>query len=482
MSQEHGVPQVWFNVTLSRNWERTAVGIVRTEVELARGLAEAFGAAFRTCERSGNDFQEVDREEYFRRVATLETVGGASDPASGNLSTTTESWLPNPLDKKSAIKAVGFGIWSLLPVYLRRFSFLGGSLFIRLVRNLLAKLDHPSQRLRSIVSRRKIRAASRASGNATHNLRLFGEGDVFVSVGNDWDRDFDEAIFFARKTQGIRVVRMVYDMVPYLFPHWAVPSVPKRFVSHIINLSYAADLVLCISKNTEKDFLYALQMFGTPAPRTAVVKLGDNLPIEKVREKARFGTLTGPTFIPSPFILYVSTIERRKNHEVLYRAYRRILSAKAGDKPPHLVLVGAEGWRVADFLCDLELDPLTRDFITWLPGVSDAVLHGLFESALFCVYPSLYEGWGLPISEALSHGKAIISSDAGALPEVGGDLVDYVDPWDTKGWGEAILKMANHPSALKRKERKIQASYVPNTWKGTARSVVSEIRTLLSSA
>ena len=95
-----------------------------------------------------------------------------------------------------------------------------------------------------------------------------------------------------------------------------------------------------------------------------------------------------------PFILFVSTIERRKNHEVLYRAYHLLARQGTIESLPKLVFVGMPGWGVGDLLKEIELDPLTRGMIIQLHHVSDGELSYLYKKALFCVFPSLYEGVG----------------------------------------------------------------------------------------
>lgn len=101
-----------------------------------------------------------------------------------------------------------------------------------------------------------------------------------------------------------------------------------------------------------------------------------------------------------------------------------------------MVFVGMEGWGVGELLKDIELDPLTRGLIVRLNRVSDAELRVLYEAARFCVFPSMYEGWGLPVGEALSMGKVVICSNRGSLPEVG-EVVRYVDPRNPQAWADA---------------------------------------------
>ena len=203
--------------------------------------------------------------------------------------------------------------------------------------------------------------------------------------------------------------------------------------------------------------------------------LGDTLQSCKVDVSKEIVALKGQRFL-----LFVSTIERRKNHEVLYRAYHILCEKGHKESLPKLVFVGMPGWGVGDLLKDIELDPLTQGLIVQLNHVSDDDLNWLYKHAFFCVYPSLYEGWGLPVAEALVHGKAVVSSDKGSLPEVGGNLVKYLSPWDAYAWADVILEMCEHPERVAAMESKVKQGYKKRTWKQTAEVVSAFVESVVA--
>ena len=180
-----------------------------------------------------------------------------------------------------------------------------------------------------------------------------------------------------------------------------------------------------------------------------------------------------------PFLLFVSTIERRKNHETLYRAYIELINQGYVDLP-QLVFVGKIGWGVADLLKDLALDPRIQPYIRILNHVTDAELALLYERTLFTLYPSLYEGWGLPVAESLAHGKFCLVSNNSSLPEVGGEYVEYLDAWDVPSWAKKIYWYCKNPKALHEKERHILESFHAHSWQDSSKSILNSAALLAS--
>jgi glycosyltransferase involved in cell wall biosynthesis len=98
---------------------------------------------------------------------------------------------------------------------------------------------------------------------------------------------------------------------------------------------------------------------------------------------------------------------------------------------------------------------------------------------MFTVYPSLYEGWGLPVAESLTLGQFCIASSTSSLPEVGGDLIEYIDPWDVYKWAERIHWYATHPDELHQKKEAIRANYQPYQWQETGKIITDKALALL---
>ncbi len=139
-----------------------------------------------------------------------------------------------------------------------------------------------------------------------------------------------------------------------------------------------------------------------------------------------------------PYLLYVGTLEPRKNLVGLIKAYQRLLLE--GECPCDLVLAGGRGWK-AEPIIDAIKQPENQGRLHWLGYVPGEDLAPLYQAAHAAVYPSLYEGFGLPILEAMSCGAPVLTSPLTSLPEVGGDAVLYADPYDEQDLAQAMKRI-----------------------------------------
>lgn len=322
--------------------------------------------------------------------------------------------------------------------------------------------------------RRQVKVAaatlSRSSGRA--GFADARPGDVLLLAGENWSRyDFVE-LARLRRERGLRVAAVLQDMIPAVHPQFfeAGPFL-DRFRAYVDFLATDADLVLAISDCTRVDFLAA-------APRTdpsRVVRIELGAEIGRTVEPQRPAALT---LAPErPFVLAVSTIQVRKNFDLLYRLWQRLaLDRVAG--APHLVIVGREGFGGADLLHQMRSDPWIRDTVTILHGASDRELAWLYGNCAFTLYPSWYEGWGLPLSESLAYGKTFVASDRSSLPEAGQGLGIHVDPYDLPAWQREVLRLAGDAGLRAAMEKRIVLERRQASWADCARSVAEALQPL----
>ena len=177
-------------------------------------------------------------------------------------------------------------------------------------------------------------------------------------------------------------------------------------------------MILCNSKTTERDLLQFIDDSGSPLPKHQVVHFGNQIQDQTNDALSEFIR----ALIDTHFILYVSTIEVRKNHEVLCLAYLELLR-QGYTNLPRLVFVGSWGWGVEGLRENIELHPQLSQWVVVLEGLGDAEVSALYQACLFTVFPSFYEGWGLPVAESLAFGKWCLASFAPSLKEIGGELL-----------------------------------------------------------
>jgi glycosyltransferase involved in cell wall biosynthesis len=215
----------------------------------------------------------------------------------------------------------------------------------------------------------------------------------------------------------IPAVPIVYDLAafaPSMRPNLRSTVIERATLGIAVRRSAA---LLAISKATAE---HLSQRFGAARGKTVVAPLGVAASLDDGLTEAE------ATLLPSPgFVLAVGTLEPRKNLPRLVAAYSTLDDAMQAQH--RLVVVGANGWQTSETLSALGS---LGERCQMLGYVSDAALAELYRRcAVFC-YPSLGEGFGLPVLEAMAAGVAVVTSRLSSLPEVGGDAVEYVDPYD----------------------------------------------------
>jgi glycosyltransferase involved in cell wall biosynthesis len=181
------------------------------------------------------------------------------------------------------------------------------------------------------------------------------------------------------------------------------------------------------------------------------------------------------TSFPARYVLFVSTIEIRKNHRLLVRVWQRLLERHGADLVPTLIFTGQIGWLVDGLLADLKASEYLNGKIILMRDLSDAELQRAYRSCLFTVFPSLCEGWGLPIAESLAHGKFCVASNRTSIPEVGGDLIDYFDPSNEDDALAKIERPLIDPGYLAAREAQLRAEYRPRTWADCAHALIGTL-------
>lgn len=462
---------IWLDVTTIIGWHRPAVGVVRTEAECASHALElaAQGKSVKFCVFDFIDgYREVRGEEVQSALDRVFGARGVSSPVSPSVSPPPTVVVKQPLEnrlKGYLLKAshkvpVRFRAHIFQFLQRRKSSFFDAIAGARLLRAAFKAFVNPE------LSRQMFNVAPLHAGVSVKKNPPFNRGDTYISLGLDWDKKDLSYLFSIKRESGFKVVLFCYDVIPVKLPHLCVGDVASKFANYFTNASWCADKIICISECSKRDLAALLFELGAPMPNMEVVKLGCH--VDQTSEAIISAEVA--SIASKPFILFVSTIERRKNHETLYRAYTKLIDKGVKDLPL-LVFVGMPGWGVSDFMLDLKLDPRTQKSIVLLNNVTDAELVTLYGGCWISAFPSLYEGWGLPVAESLAFGKYCIASDAASIPEVGGELLNYIDPWNVSAWADEIEFLLENPEVLRAKEKNIRDHYKAVSWKDTAAAV-----------
>ena len=284
-------------------------------------------------------------------------------------------------------------------------------------------------------------------------------GDIIVTLGASWGiPDYMRRIAEAKRRHRLRFAILIHDLIPIEYESFVEERHAAQFRGWLEQAIDVADMVLTVSKHSRNTLTKIASLSGWSLPPVEVVEPGFGL---NQRLTARAATST--TF-PERYVLFVSTIEIRKNHRLLVRVWRKLMQRHGADAVPTLIFVGQIGWLVDDLLKELEASNYLDGKIVLMPRLDDAELHQAYRSCLFAVFPSLCEGWGLPVAESLEQGKFCVASNRTSIPEVGGDLVDYFDPSDDDDALAKIERLLLDPGYLQAREARVRAEYRPRSW------------------
>ncbi len=299
---------------------------------------------------------------------------------------------------------------------------------------------------------------------------LVRRGDMIVSLGAGWGvPHYMKHIIAAKRRYGIKFAFLIHDLIPIENESFVEDRHVIQFRKWLQEAVPAADVVLTTSSHTRDALLKLAKNARWPLPHVEVVPLGSGLSDRPMAGEQRMISL------PERYVLFVSTIEIRKNHQLLVRVWRRLLERHGADAVPNLIFAGQIGWLVDDLLADLTASNYLNGKIRLMPGLSDAEVRQAYRCCLFTVFPSLCEGWGLPIAESLMQGKFCIASNRAPIPEIGGDLIDYFDPSDEDDALKKIEQLLLDPSYLTARETRLRAEYHPRTWADCVRALIGKL-------
>ena len=283
--------------------------------------------------------------------------------------------------------------------------------------------------------------------------RRASRGDVFLSLHDP----------LPAGPPGLPRLATVYDILPLTHPEWFPEGgVDHEFLKQLVASIREEDWVVTISEATRNELLaYCPGM----RPSQVVVSYPGARAVFSPRGKEECGRVRERYGIPPgvPYFLGVSTIEIRKNFARVVEAFSRLARDGEG-ADSRLVLVGPKGWKTEDVYRRVADDPVLSERVLFTGYVSDEDLPALYSDAICFVYPSLGEGFGLPVVEAMRCGTAVITSCVSSLPEVAGTAAELVDPTDVAAIEAAMRVLATDSTRRERREREGLLQAAAFTW------------------
>ncbi|MBD2725437.1 glycosyltransferase family 4 protein [Nostoc sp. FACHB-892] len=304
---------------------------------------------------------------------------------------------------------------------------------------------------------------------------IIQSGDIYVIADANWDLPKTYYRFLQLlKRHKVTIVVICYDLIPIKFPEFSSKRFTKAFTKFYSDYSTLFDKVLCISKKSAEDYSNA-KIQGILANNNSQIiqsfRLGSNYYKQDLllSEGNNSFDVKLQEFLNKKYILVVGSLVPHKNIKTIIAAFDLLINSSHN---VFLVFAGNKGW-------DSETDNLIESnkvygkLIQILGSVTDAQLDFLYQNCYCLVQASFYEGFGLPVVEALQHCKPVIASNGGSLPEVGGDFCRYFSPTQPRELYEALKELLDSDIYYNNLVDRIRNEYIPFSWQESAEEFLS---------
>ncbi len=447
------------DITSLTEWNRPPVGIIRTQLEWTRYLLEQrTNRLFVKFDNNRNSIFEVPDDEVREIVDRLSSISYKSKKGNKEAEITVASepsFFKKSLDiykNEGGIVLLKKGCKKYCPKYL-----------LNRVRELYFKIKEFRLKKSGFIEfslKNSKQLKEFISPEITQSLTIpsFLKKDaIFVSLGLDWDHSNYQLLYWLKKRVGFEFVGAFYDGIPILRPELlASEYFSQRFFVHFYYLAHLSDRVFAISNHSKSEFELISKEHRIEPPELKTIYLGNTIP--KIAENYE----PPKREHSKEYIIYVSTIESRKNHKLLIDVWQKFI--KDGVDVPDLILIGMQGWGVEEMMRIYEKDKKLQKKVHFYRDVDDDELSYLYQNSKFTLFPSLAEGWGLGAIESLLFGKVCLISTAPSLVEATQNLMPSFEVDDVDGWSKEIQKLCEDEDYLKSLEKRIEEKFISRSW------------------
>ena len=269
------------------------------------------------------------------------------------------------------------------------------------------------------------------------------------------------------RESGVKPVYFVHDLIPITHPEYCRDGEGEKHVRRMQTVLHTGAAVVANSHATIDELNAFAARQGLQTPKAVAAWLGTT-------------PFPAPAAVPAsdrPTFVTVGTIEARKNHLFLLQLWTRV-AQKLGNDCPRLLVIGQRGWESEQAADLLDRAEALKGVVVEAGGCSDAELAAHLSNASALLFPSLAEGYGLPLVEALAAGVPVIASHLPVFREIGQGIPELLDPLDGPGWERAILDYAQAGSEKRREQCRRLDRFITPTWADHLAKVDSLLATL----
>ncbi len=293
-----------------------------------------------------------------------------------------------------------------------------------------------------------------------------GRGRLYFNVGHTALQDTSYLAW--TRAADVRPVYMIHDLIPITHPEYCRAGEAQRHAQRVRHMLASAVGIVGNSQATLDSLTCFAGTENMPTPPMIAAPLGTDLRHHGV---GQYTTPDRPTFV------MLGTIEARKNHLLMLQIWARLVRA-LGREAPRLLIIGQRGWECEQVFDLLDRSELLREAVIEIGQCSDAELGGHLRGARALLFPTLVEGYGLPLIEALASGTPAVASDLAVFHEIGHGIPDFIDPLDGPAWQAAIIAYGTDDSVARRAQMKRLAAYRAPEWGDHFASVDAWLGTL----
>lgn len=304
--------------------------------------------------------------------------------------------------------------------------------------------------------------------DASYNAVDWTPGDILLLPDVMWTYQTMPS-YAALRARGVRIILCLHDLIPIEFPQFVHPMSSRWFQQWLDATTPHVDGIVTVSR-TVRDTVRKNVAERFPQSRLDPGRI-ESFPMGVALDECRSnGEVRQAVRAAAGAYLTVSTLEPRKNHLLLLDAFERVWQRFPEAR---LCIVGQEGWLVEDLVERIRRHPKLGRQLLWFEDLTDTELAWIYEHAKALVFPSLAEGYGLPIAESLLHGLPVLASDTPIHREVAGDFAVYFDPADS-GSLAGLIEAREDGTPLR--PAKDPADYRATTWEESVTGLLAQCR------